>query len=534
MDTEKMLYRIKAKLWKMWHAERLVSVIYRAHAQAQAPAQGEVDEEQELEFGGVEEEGKQAEPPPKRPRSSLVETNKIVKLIKANPPIILENDEWKKVEEYVIHAVSEIPLSFFPDFKDNIKIVLAAINTDPWNLQYAGALMKNNEDVVSIAVSKEGAALVHASTEMRNNKTVVCEAVKNFPYALQVASEDMRKDKDVVLNAVRRAGLTLRDARGDMKDAKDVVLAAVSNNGLALEYAGTVMKDDKDVVLAAVSNNGLALEYAGEQMKNNRDIVIAALLQDYSALKLIGQGLIGQGLEGDREVFLVSVLHIIRRRNRGDSGVFWTSWKDTANALHIDKKIINFVTVVVEGSGELTLSLTKEDLEFLIDTTFTSSIHRAEHLKHFLRVRLFNILEHIHEMQKKQIEIPPAWEDDYIYSLSPKLLVDINSKCEKYVNNVGGLRNFIEKVITPLGMTPLGPATRLGGEHMVREIGHVYANTIIPRNIRVSLRDLWRKITTLNTSCVTTLDHPATGQTGPHPAVGDGISAHTLRSLFKP
>ena len=60
--------------------------------------------------------------------------------------------------------------------------------------------------VILAAVKSNGYALEYASPELRNNKDVVMTAVQNDGHALQFASEELRSDIDVVLAAVQRSG----------------------------------------------------------------------------------------------------------------------------------------------------------------------------------------------------------------------------------------------------------------------------------------------------------------------------------------
>ena len=73
-------------------------------------------------------------------------------------------------------------------------MVLAAVTTSGYALEYACEELKADKEVVLVAVNSIGDALEYASEELKNDKEVVIEAVFSYPDAVEFASEGLKKE----------------------------------------------------------------------------------------------------------------------------------------------------------------------------------------------------------------------------------------------------------------------------------------------------------------------------------------------------
>lgn len=185
-------------------------------------------------------------------------------------------------------------LKDYPEVQNNKKIVLYAVSSFGYALEYASPALRNDKEVVMTAVNENGLALQYASPEMRADFDVLRIAIRH-PRALQYA---IRPDRQIVLTVVRKDGLSLAYVPG-ITD-KDILLTAVTQNALALQY---VDKPDKDIVMTAVNKNGMTLEYASDAFRDDKEVVIAAVRQNGTALKYASDV-----LRADEEVVLAAVL----------------------------------------------------------------------------------------------------------------------------------------------------------------------------------------------------------------------------------
>ena len=77
--------------------------------------------------------------------------------------------------------------------------------------------MKNDKDVVIESVNNYG-SLCWASEEIRGNKNIVMEAVKSNGYEIQYASNELKNDKEVVITALKENKMAFACIGKDIKE----------------------------------------------------------------------------------------------------------------------------------------------------------------------------------------------------------------------------------------------------------------------------------------------------------------------------
>lgn len=234
-------------------------------------------------------------------------------------------------------------LQYIPDnLKNHKALVLNAINShskvkngqlgNESPLEYASELLRDDIDVVLAAIEKDGKAILYASDNLKNNVDLVSQALKNgaglsyfnyLPFKLQNRENllltlnngggliadiptNLRSDKEIVMIAVKYYGENLSQASTELKNDKEIVMAAVKSFGEMLEYTSDELRNDPKIVLAAVTENGAALKFASEELKNNREIAITAVRNKNNFLINSKHPLayIGNILKIDKEIIL--------------------------------------------------------------------------------------------------------------------------------------------------------------------------------------------------------------------------------------
>ena len=138
------------------------------------------------------------------------------------------------------------------EMRDDEEFVRAAIENDPYNINYASDRLKDSKEfILNFINMPHNYTLQWASDRLRDDKEVVLEAVKQGGWALEYTSDELKNDKEVVLEAVKQNGRALYYASDDLQDDKEVVLEAVKQDGWALQLASDSLKDDKNVLNAA-------------------------------------------------------------------------------------------------------------------------------------------------------------------------------------------------------------------------------------------------------------------------------------------
>ncbi len=215
------------------------------------------------------------------------------------------DESLKKDREIVLAALQQNGMNFqFADesLKKDREIALAAINQDAWALQFADESLKKDRDIVLAAVQQYGQALRYADGSLKKDRDIVLAAVNQDSVALQYADDRLKKDQEIVLAAVQQNGMNLQFADESLKKDREIVLVAVKQNGLALLYANESLKKDREVVLFAVKQYGWALIFADESLKKDREIVLAAV-QEYGWSLLFADS----SFKKDREIVLAAV-----------------------------------------------------------------------------------------------------------------------------------------------------------------------------------------------------------------------------------
>ena len=131
----------------------------------------------------------------------------------------------------------------------------------------------NDFEVILTAVKSNGFALNYASDRLKDNKEIVLEAVKNNGMALKWVSPRLQNDKDVVLEAIKNDGWALKYASDKFKDNKELILIALKDEGLALEFVSDRLCNDEEVVLEAVKQNPKAINFASDKFKSEKEIM---------------------------------------------------------------------------------------------------------------------------------------------------------------------------------------------------------------------------------------------------------------------
>lgn len=131
-----------------------------------------------------------------------------------------------------------------------------------------------SKEAVLAGIQRDG-RLFRNFDSLKGDKEVVLAAVQSYGWALQYASKELRGDREVVLVAVKNFGGALRYASKELKEDREIVLTAVQNFGGELRYAGDELKKDPIVVLAAVKNYRNAFMWASEELKRDKEFLLA-------------------------------------------------------------------------------------------------------------------------------------------------------------------------------------------------------------------------------------------------------------------
>ncbi len=256
-------------------------------------------------------------------------------------------DDLYNNQDFILCAmeINGFLLQYIPNnFKNHKAIVFNAIinysniksgqlgNDSP--LKYASESIRNDIEVVLAAIQKDGRAISYVSDNLKKNVDIVFESLKNgaglsyfkyLPFELQNRENLLLtlkngggdidlipinfRDKELLMSAIKYYAKNLSQASAELKNDKEIVLAAVKSFGELLEFVSYELRNDLEIVLSAVSQNGAALKFASEELKNNKEIILTAVSNKHCSLSnscLPALAYVGNKLKNDKDIILRS------------------------------------------------------------------------------------------------------------------------------------------------------------------------------------------------------------------------------------
>ena len=109
---------------------------------------------------------------------------------------------------------------------------------------------------------KTNSILLKKYPQFKDDLELVIYAVKQQGYALKYASKSLQSNLEIVLFAVKQNGLALEYASYDLQCNIDVILTAMNQNKYAFEYIGKEVYYDHIMMHSIVKIYDVALCYA--------------------------------------------------------------------------------------------------------------------------------------------------------------------------------------------------------------------------------------------------------------------------------
>ena len=154
----------------------------------------------------------------------------------------------KNIIRYVLtkchELIEKVPVEFLDE-----ELVISIIQCNPCVFARLNSLFKNNRRVVD-------AALKHDSA--------------NFNYI----TKEMSKDRNIVMSLVKSDPMSLCHLDPVFRNDFGIVEKAVSNDGMALKYASKSLQGDLYIVSLAIINDWRAYRFASDFIRNNYDLAL--------------------------------------------------------------------------------------------------------------------------------------------------------------------------------------------------------------------------------------------------------------------
>ena len=183
--------------------------------------------------------------------------------------------EEMKTRDIAIASIKQnvSSLQYFPQFQDDIDIILEAINIDCFAaLYHASPSLKDNIHVVRKALDKDVTSLMYASDNLKNNFDIAMEVVQKKGRALEYVSDDLRNNFDIVIVAVKNYDIAIYYASPELQKNKDIIYAAIKQNASAFSYIPYKMRNDIEFIIECALINPDILFYIERKYFTNDTI----------------------------------------------------------------------------------------------------------------------------------------------------------------------------------------------------------------------------------------------------------------------
>jgi hypothetical protein len=147
--------------------------------------------------------------------------------------------------------------------------VMKTVEEDGLKLEFLDEIFRNDIDVVLAAIQENPYALEYASLDCRNNPLVVIPALEADYDVYKYVGRDFKIDRNTALNLVKEDGLRLEYLIYAYKDDEEIVRLAIQQNPVALSLASPRLKKDVDFVLDNIRGQEWAIENADSSIVND-------------------------------------------------------------------------------------------------------------------------------------------------------------------------------------------------------------------------------------------------------------------------
>lgn len=200
----------------------------------------------------------------------------------------LLSDELQKDEDIMIAAIrGGFSLEeASEEQKKNKQLVLYALKNYAKAFMWADSALQSDVEFVKKAVSVNGLALAYVQDKFKDNINVVLSAVNSNQKALEYATERLklqavktsyqyykycgdgsRANQEIALEAVSQKARVINKVPHQLANNPDFVKQILSRQGIILEYLPKRFKDDENLVLLAMSQNKDALQFASGRIQ---------------------------------------------------------------------------------------------------------------------------------------------------------------------------------------------------------------------------------------------------------------------------
>lgn len=180
-------------------------------------------------------------------------------------------------------------------FNNNKEYFLEILKLEPDYIYYASDILKDDIDVVLVAIEQNGYLIKNASERLRNNQDIALKAITNNVHGFNFLGKKLmldldfisksfkalKKNKDSSIIELQKILIDIVDIRND----RNIVLEILSqkNNNLSFDYLNKLLNttklfvNDEIIMNKAILINPKCFQFLGNSLKNNEEFIFNIL-----------------------------------------------------------------------------------------------------------------------------------------------------------------------------------------------------------------------------------------------------------------
>lgn len=180
-------------------------------------------------------------------------------------------------------------------FNNNKEYFLEILKLEPYYIYYASDILKDDIDVVLVAIEQNGYLIKNASERLRNNQDIALKAITNNVHGFNFLGKKLmfdldfisktfkalRKNKDSIIE-LQKILIDIVDIRSDRNIVLEI-LSQKNNTKLSFDYLNKLLNTTKLFINDEIIMNKAILivpkcfQFLGKNLKNNEEFIFNIL-----------------------------------------------------------------------------------------------------------------------------------------------------------------------------------------------------------------------------------------------------------------
>lgn len=159
------------------------------------------------------------------------------------------------------------------EYKDDFRIVQAALNQDITYVAFASLRIRNHQNFIQEQMKKDPTIYGYSGDALRSSSAFLKMMMRIYgEYLIKYASKALLENKSEILGVLKYFPKCLKYL-DQLKEDQDFVLKLAKINSDSLKYISRKLKNDEAFIQALIKLNPCFFKYAGKTIKENQSFV---------------------------------------------------------------------------------------------------------------------------------------------------------------------------------------------------------------------------------------------------------------------